>query len=56
MSGKKASSLPTGRTPEEAEEFMALLLAAQSSEHECSWVAYFKKMGDRMVKEHVKET
>jgi len=56
MSSEKRTGLPSGGTPEEAEEFMALLIAAQSSEHECSWIAYFKKMGDRMVKTHVKET
>jgi len=56
MSRAKASALPSGGTPEEAEEFMALLLAAQNTDHVCSWCAYFKKMGDRMVKTHVKET
>jgi len=55
MSGKGASSLPAGGTPAEAEEFMALLLAAQNTEHVCVWCSYFKKMGDRMVKQHVKE-
>lgn len=55
MGNKKTSVLPSGGSPEEAEEFMALLIAAQSTDHDCVWCAYFKKMGDRMVKTHVKE-
>lgn len=55
MSKKKTTSIPSGGTPEEAEEFMALLLAAQKTDHECVWSKYFRKMGDRMVGQYVKE-
>jgi len=49
MSKGKRTSIPSSGTPEEAEEFMALLLAAQKDEHDCMWSRYFKKLGDRMV-------
>ena len=55
MSKRKTTSIPSGGTPEEAEEFMALMLAAQKTEHSCSWADYFKKMGNRMVEQYVKE-
>lgn len=47
--------MPSGGTPEEAEEFMALLLLAQTTDHECKWSTYFKKMGDRMVEQHAEK-
>lgn len=47
--------MPSSGTPEEAEEFMALLLAAQKTDHECLWSAYFRKMGDRMMGQYVTE-
>ena len=37
----------------EAEEFMALLLAAQKTKHKCRWCNYFKKIGNRIVKQYV---
>lgn len=55
MSKKKTASIPSAGTGEEAEEFMALLLAAQKTDHQCVWSAYFRKMGDRMVGQYVKE-
>ena len=55
MVKKKTTSMPSGGTPEEAEEFMALLLAAQNTEHKCVWSAYFRKMGNRMVGQYVVE-
>ena len=55
MSKRKTTSIPSGGTPEEAEEFMALLLMAQKDEHDCLWSRYFKKLGDRMVGQYVKE-
>ena len=39
----------------EAEEFMALLLAAQKTKHKCRWCNYFKKIGNRIVKQYVSE-
>lgn len=54
MSSKKRSALPSGGTPEEAEEFMALLLLAQKEgEHDCAFVRYFRKLGDRMLTQYV---
>jgi len=41
--------------PEAAEEFMALLLWAQTSECGCPAATYFKKMGRRLVKQHITE-
>lgn len=55
MVKKKTTSIPSGGTPEEAEEFMALLLAAQKTEHKCSWSNYFRKLGDRMAGQYVVE-
>jgi len=50
MSRKKASLAPTAGTSEDAEEFMALLLRAQKDvEHDCAFIKYFRKMGDRML-------
>jgi len=41
---KKAASFPSAGMPaEEAEEFMALLLLAQQTSHNCKWCDYFKK-------------
>jgi len=37
----------------EAEEFMALLLAAQNTEHGCAWCNYFKKIGKRMISQYL---
>jgi len=54
LSKRKTASIPSGGTPEEAEEFMALLLAAQKDDHDCLWARYFRKLGDRMVKQYVK--
>lgn len=48
---KDSPSMPSSGTPE-AEEFMALLLSAQKSDHKCVWCSYFRKMGDRMVKQY----
>ena len=48
---KESSPVPASGTPE-AEEFMALLLSAQKSDHKCVWCSYFRKMGDRMVKQY----
>ena len=50
MSRKRASLAPTAGTSEDAEEFMALLLRAQKDvEHDCAFIKYFRKMGDRML-------
>jgi len=38
----------------EAEEFMALLLHAQSNPCECVFAQYFKRIGERMVKQHIR--
>jgi hypothetical protein len=38
---------------EEAEEFMALLLGAQSESHDCPYVAYFRKIGERIKKQYL---
>jgi hypothetical protein len=41
---------PSSMSRDEAEEFMALLLKAQGSQHKCPWCDYFKKIGARMIK------
>lgn len=38
-----------------AEEFMALMLAAQKSKHKCPYCDYFKKLGDRMTEQYFPE-
>jgi len=50
-SREKAMMPPTA----DAERFMALLLHAQSSDHKCIFADYFREMGKRMIKEHIKE-
>lgn len=53
---KRKTAFPSSELPaEEAEEFMALMLAAQSEEHNCPWVNYFKKVGNRMVSQYIKK-
>jgi len=39
----------------DAERFMALLLYAQSTNHRCIFADYFRELGQRMIKDHVKE-
>jgi len=39
----------------DAERFMALLLHAQSCDHNCIFAGYFRELGRRMIKEHIKE-
>ena len=39
----KKGSFRAGMQGEEAEEFMALLLKAQSDKHKCPYAAYFRK-------------
>lgn len=47
---KQVSGMQTSRmTAEEAEEFMALLLAAQKGDHNCPYADYFRKIGQRMM-------
>lgn len=38
---------------EEAEEFMALLLAAQKGGHDCPYARYFRRIGQRMMGQHI---
>jgi len=38
----------------DAEEFMALLLHAQTNPCECVFAKYFRKLGERMVKQHIR--
>jgi len=38
----------------DAEEFMALLLHAQSNPCECVFAKYFRELGKRMVKRHIR--
>ena len=54
MSGKRASFPTTGIQADQAEEFMALLLKAQTDSHECAYCRYFKKLGQKMM-ESIKE-
>lgn len=42
-----------GMVPEEAEEFMAVLLWAQSAECTCPATAYFKKMGSKAMEKFI---
>lgn len=53
MSKRKTSFPSSDFGAESAEEFMAMLIAAQNTEHDCIWVQYFKKMGDEMVNKYV---
>lgn len=55
MSTRKTAFPSSGMSADEAEEFMALLLAAQSEEHDCAWCNYFKKIGTRMVEKYKKK-
>lgn len=56
LSGKASSAVPTGGTPEDAEEFMALMLLAQKEqEHDCKFIRYFRKVGDRMLTKYDEE-
>jgi len=41
--------------PKEARRFMALLLLAQKSEHDCLWKKYFEDMGNEWMKEYMPE-
>jgi len=50
MSGKRASFPSSEIQAETAEEFMALLLKAQTDTHDCAYCKYFKKLGERMMK------
>lgn len=53
MGSKGTSGVPAMGGPKEAEEFMALLLLAQKeSEHDCAFINYFRKLGDRMLGEY----
>jgi len=53
MSRKKSSAVTTAGRPEDAEEFMALLLLAQKDhEHDCPFIKYFRGMGDRLLDEY----
>jgi len=45
-----------GMPVQEAERFMALLLAAQKTRHKCQWCQYFKEVGERIMKQYVAET
>jgi len=45
---KRTSFPTTGIQAEQAEEFMALLLKAQTDTHDCAYCRYFKELGERM--------
>jgi len=51
----KRSRPPTIAPTVDPEEFMALLLHAQSSPCSCVFAQYFRKLGERMVEQHIKE-
>ena len=51
----KGSRPPAIAPTVDPEEFMALLLHAQTNPCTCVFAKYFKKLGERMVKQHVKE-
>jgi len=44
-----------GMPVQEAERFMALLLAAQKTKHRCKWCSYFREVGERIMNQYVKE-
>jgi len=49
-------SRPPSITPTvDPEEFMALLLHAQSDPCSCVFARYFRRLGERMVKQYIKE-
>ena len=55
MSRRKPTFPSATMRAEEAEEFMALLLRAQRSKHNCVYVKYFRKIGNRMMGQHAPE-
>jgi len=50
---KRAEAIPG--PPEQAEEFMAILLWSQTSTCNCPAARYFKKMAKRMISQHITE-
>jgi len=54
---EETSKLGGMRMPaEEAEEFMALLMEAQTGNHTCIFAEYFRKIGNRMKSKYVQKT
>ena len=51
MSKRKIKKVSVG-VNQEAEEFMALLLASLKSKHKCRWSDYFRRMADRLMKDY----
>jgi len=55
MSKRSVRPEPVMPPPSEAEEFMAILLWAQTSTCNCPAARYFKKMGRRLAKKYIPE-
>jgi hypothetical protein len=55
MSKKVAAQAPPPTMAPEAEEFMALLLYAQKEPCNCIFAQYFKRMGERLIRTHIKK-
>jgi len=55
MGKKRKITVSPAPVASEAEEFMALLLAAQSTDHNCAWCNYFRDMGKRLISQYVPE-
>jgi len=55
MSKRKGRVEPVMPPPTEAEEFMAILIWAQTGTCTCPAAAYFRRMGKRLTEKYIKE-
>jgi len=55
MSKRKGRVEPAVPPPLEAEEFMAILIWAQTSTCTCPAAAYFRRMGRRLTERYIRE-
>jgi len=55
MSKRKGRVEPVMPPPTEAEEFMAILIWAQTSTCNCPAAAYFRRMGRRLTEKYIRE-
>jgi len=56
MSKRKGRVEPAVPPPLEAEEFMAILIWAQTSTCTCPAAAYFRRMGRRLTEKYIQES
>jgi len=55
VSKRKGRVEPVMPPPTEAEEFMAILIWAQTSTCTCPAAAYFRRMGSRLTEKYIRE-